>query len=128
DIVAIAIRIGTVRVVLVAVGFGKADHVEPVASPLLAVMRRSEQTLDQLLVGLRGLIVDEGVDFFGRRGQPEEVVGDSANEGRAIGLGGGLEALFAKARQYETVDRRTDPGVGDRRRGGFLPGLKCPIT
>jgi hypothetical protein len=38
--------------------------VEPVPAPALAVVRGSEQTVDQFLVSVRIRIVDEGVDFL----------------------------------------------------------------
>ena len=50
-------------VLLVAVGVGVAGQVEPAPGPALAVVRRGEQPVDQLLVGVRRRVVDERVDL-----------------------------------------------------------------
>ena len=51
-VIAVTVGVGTVGVVLVAVGFGEADDVEPMACPLLAVAWRGEEAIDQVFVGL----------------------------------------------------------------------------
>ncbi len=43
----------------VAAGIGIACHVQPVASPLLAVVRRSQQAIDQGFPGIRRFVLDE---------------------------------------------------------------------
>src|SRR5258706_7415328 len=56
------------------VTFREPCQVEPMPSPPLAVMRRSEQTIDKLLISSRRRITDKGVDFLDRwwqTGQPE---------------------------------------------------------
>ena len=55
-VIAIAIGVGTVHVVLVAVGLGEAHHVQPVAAPLLAIMRRGEQAVHHFLPGFGRLV------------------------------------------------------------------------
>ena len=47
---------------LVAVGVGVAGRVEPVERHPLAVARRGEQAIDDLLVGVRRRVGEEGVD------------------------------------------------------------------
>ena len=64
DVIAVAVGVGAMGVVLVAVGLGEADHVEPVAAPLLAVMRRGEQAVDHLFPGIGRLVAHEVVDFL----------------------------------------------------------------
>ena len=83
DVVAIAPgeRLGAVA--LVAVGLGVADQVEPVPAPLLAVVRRGEQAIDQLLVGRSrrsAKSFDERIDLLRRRRQPSQVVSDATNQ------------------------------------------------
>ena len=60
--------------------------VEPVASPAFAIARRSEQTVDELFVGLRILVVDEGFDFRERGRQAMEIERKAADERAAIGF------------------------------------------
>ena len=52
DVVAIAPGVGARLVGLEAVGLGVAGEVEPVAAPALAVVRRGEQAVDELLEGV----------------------------------------------------------------------------
>ena len=52
-VVAIPPGVGDVAVVLVALGLGEADHVEPVLRPALAVTGAGEQPVDHALVGVR---------------------------------------------------------------------------
>ena len=47
-------------------------------------MRRGEQAVDQLLIGIWGLVVDEIVDFLRRRRQAVQVEGDAADERRGV--------------------------------------------
>jgi hypothetical protein len=61
--VAIAPGVGKGRILLVAVAVGVARQVEPVPPPALAVMRRTENPLDQPLIGAGLGIVDKGVDL-----------------------------------------------------------------
>ena len=49
-----------------AAGVGVAHDVEPVHGLLLGVARRGQQAVDQLLVGVRRRVFQEGVDLFGR--------------------------------------------------------------
>ncbi len=65
-IVAIGPGVGPCAVGLVAVALGKANHVEPVLAPLLAIMVRRQQPIDQLFVGVGGGIRHEGGHFLGR--------------------------------------------------------------
>ena len=57
-------------VLAVAVRLGVAHQVEPVPRPSLAVSRRSQQAVDQPLVGIGRIVGVEGVDFLGVGGSP----------------------------------------------------------
>ena len=64
----VAVEVDLARLVfLVAVGVGIARGIEPDASPALAIMRRIEQPLDQLVIGIGAGIGQEGVDLRDRR-------------------------------------------------------------
>ncbi len=55
---------GTRAVFFIAVAIGIAREVEPVARPLLAVMRRIEQAIDQALVCVGPVVVKEFLNFL----------------------------------------------------------------
>ena len=63
---------------------GVANQVEPVAAPALAVARRGEQAVDQLLVGVARLVVDELVHLLRRGRQTVQVEVGAANQSAAI--------------------------------------------
>ena len=55
------------RVVFVAVGFGVAREVQPVAPPALAVVRGSQQTVEHFLIGIRRSVREKRVAFRERQ-------------------------------------------------------------
>ena len=131
-VIAIAIRIRAVHVVLVAVRFGEANHIQPVASPLFAVARRCQQPVDQLLPSVRRLIAHKRVDFLRCRRQAVQIEGDPANQRGSVGLGRRFQTGFLQACQDERIDRCFDPGLvlrgSEGRRSYVFSGLKCPMT
>ena len=98
-------------VLLVAVAVGVAREVEPGAGPALAVVRRGEQAVHGLLVGVGRGVGEEGIDLLERRRQADQVEREAAEEGLARGLGRGLEPFRLEARGDEAVDRRAGPRV-----------------
>ena len=94
DPVAIAEGVG-VGLFLFGVEFvvGIAGDVEPEAAPALTVAGRGEQSVDDFGEGVRGTIVEEGVDFVGGGRKTGEVVGGAADEGAFVGGGRGLESF-----------------------------------
>ncbi len=109
DVVAVGPGIGPQRVHLVAVALGEARHVQPVAAPALAVLRPGQQPVHQLLVGVRRLVLDEGVDFVRRRRQPDQVERHAADVRPPIRLGGGRQALRLQPGEDEGVDGVAHP-------------------
>ena len=104
---------------VIAVGVGVAREIEPLHGHALAVMRRVEQTIDLLLVGVGRLVGEERRDLFGSGRQAGEVEGDAAEQGDAVGFGRGLQAFGFEPGEDEVVDRIRDPrGVLHRRHGG----------
>ena len=99
-----------VTVALEGVGVGVADEVEPVASPLLAVVRRREQPVHHLFPGLRRIIGEEVTGFLLGRRQAGDAVGRPPQERPFIGLGWGGKPAASKCVADESVDR-----VGGRR-------------
>ncbi len=121
-----------VGVILEAVAFGEADYVEPMLTPAFAVVGVVEQALDQLLVGVRGPVVDEGADLGGGRRQAEQVEIDTPDEGEPVGLGRRAQALLLQTGENEGVNGILDPGaiggVGELGEGGLRPFLKRPVA
>ena len=105
DVVAVAPGVGANGILAIAVRLGIADQVEPVPRPSLAVPRRGQQAVDQALVGIGRIVGEERVDFLGGRGQPGQVEGRAADQGRLVGLGGGGQAVLEERLEDESVDR-----------------------
>src|SRR5205085_6530965 len=79
------------------------------ASPTLAVSRRCQQTVDQLLVCIRRSIFYEPL-HFGRRGrQSGEIEGSAANQRPLVGLWRRRELLRFEAADDESIDLIAGP-------------------
>jgi len=130
-VVAIAIGVGPVGVVFVAVRFSETDHIEPVPAPLLSIMLGGEQPVDDVGPRSWGTVANEGFDFFGRRGETGQIVSNTADQSDAIGLWGRFQAGFLESRKQERIDRSLNPrfvgGGGEGRRRYVLSRLKGPI-
>ena len=98
-----------VAIALETVGVGVADEVEPVTSPLLAVVRAREQPIDEPLVGVRRLVGDKRVDFRRCGRQARQVKRGASNERHAIGLGRWAQSLRFHLREEEAVDVASTP-------------------
>ncbi|MFM1944031.1 MAG: hypothetical protein RI897_3013 [Verrucomicrobiota bacterium] len=95
--------------------------------PAFAIARAGEDAVDEVFVGIGSGISGEGCDFGGCGGEAVHDEVESADEGGAIGCGGGLELVFGQLGLDEGVD-----GVGGGRglgggRRGVLEGLEGPV-
>jgi hypothetical protein len=125
DVVAVRPGVGAVAVLLVAVGFGVADEVQPVAAPALAVARVGEEALDLLLVGVGRRVLLERLELRRRGRQAVEVEAEPAQQRAAVGFRTGDQALGLQFR----VDEAVDLVARERIRGGrddVLHGLERP--
>ena len=95
---------GAAAVRLVAVGVGIAREIQPEPRPALAEVRRSEQPIHQLLVGVRAAVRHEVVHFLHVGRQPGQVEAQTADQRFARGLRRGREFLPLQPRQDEGVD------------------------
>src|SRR4029077_3808524 len=84
--------------------FGVARHVEPMPTPALAVLRRSQQTINQVVVGGRRGVVRESFYFFIGRFQAEQIDIGAPQERRGAGGGRRREPFLVESRQQERVD------------------------
>ena len=109
DIVAISPGMVAALVALEAMGVGIVRKIEPVPGEALPKMRRREETIDQLPIGIGSLILHEGLDRLRRRGQPMQVEGEPPNQRGPIGFGRGGKADLGAFRLDEGVDRMPLP-------------------
>ena len=89
----------------------------------MTVGGRGQESVDEFLVGERIGGLDEGGDFFRRRGESGGVEGDAADEDSALGFAGRRQAILGESGVDETIDR-----VGRLASGQFgeLDGLIGP--
>ena len=80
DVVAIAVCLRDRVVALVAARLGEAHQVEPVLPPAFAEVRRGQQPLDELPVGVGRGVVDECIDVHRSRWQTDEVEMQTADK------------------------------------------------
>ena len=81
------------------------------AAPALAVARRGQQAVDQLLVGVGRCVVDELLDLLRRRRQPVQVEVGAADQSAAVGLRrGSCRPFCLELGEDEGVDRIADRG------------------
>ena len=126
----VAIEPDAARLVLLeAVGVGVAGGVEPVPAPALAVVRRGEQPLDQLLVGVRrcrrrGTRRPPRASAAGRSGR-----GYSRRSSVTLSASGdGVSPSFSSRARTKRVDRRLRPGgVRHRRQRRADRRLEGPV-
>ena len=112
------------------------DDIEPVPGPALAVAGRGEHPLDEVFVGGRVSVGDEGIDLFRCRREAEEIEGEAADECPSVGHGRGTHPLFSERGPHEGVDRvavRFDArkrlkSLHRRRRIGVADRLPGPVV
>ncbi len=108
-------------VVRVAVAVGVTRQVEPVARLPLAVMGRSQQPVDQTLVGSFALVGQKRLDLVDLRRDAEQIQTQPADQGHAVRLGRGANAFPRQSFEDERVDRISDER-GVRCAGRGRPG------
>ena len=86
QVIAIGPGVGPRLVLVVAVRLAVVHDVHPVPRPPLAIMRRGQQPVDQLLVGQRIVVAHERVDLLRFRRKSQQIEGEPADERAPIGL------------------------------------------
>ena len=128
DPLAVAPRPGARAIFFVAIAIRVARQVEPVARPLLAVVRGIEQPVHIALVGVGARVGGEFAYLFGSGRQAGEVETDAAQQGELGGFGRGRDALLFQAGEDEIVDFVARPGaIAHRGRRGPLNFLEAPV-
>ena len=107
DVISIAPGVRLLAIALVAIAFGIAHQIQPVSSPALAIMGRSEQSIDQsfpLCIGWLPLKVGHG--FGTRRQSPQVEIGAPhllARRRRPTHR----QPFFLELREQQCIDRMT---------------------
>ena len=113
----------------IAVRVGITRGVKPVLAPALAVARRGQVALDEPVIGVGGLIVDEGRHFFRRRRQTGQVETEPPRQGGPL--------CFRRQRQAFLLERRQDKAIDGAAHTMFImlarerrtnDGLKRPVA
>ena len=129
DVVAIAPCVRHLDVVVQTRRVRVARHVEPVASPLLAISRGLQQTVDEPSECAGGLVCQEFLDFRFCGGEAVKVVLGAPQESESVSAGRRGKLLLLKPRQDEVVDRSLRPAFVLHARRPFRPdGLECPVA
>ena len=130
DPIAVGVGLLVVAVFLedVALRVGIAGDVEPMPGPAFAEARRGEQAIDGgFVLGIAG-VGGEGVEFFGRRRQADEVVIQPAIQGPRRSLGRRRKSFRFQSCEYESIDIVASCGrVRNVGRGGALWMLEGPV-
>src|SRR5688572_10189618 len=107
--VGVGVEVLGVAADLVGLVFGVAGEGEPEAGEALAESWGGEEAVDELLVGVGGLVGEEGAGFFGGGGEAGEVVGEAADEDFVWGFGGVGDVALFELGEDELVDGGADP-------------------
>ena len=126
-IVAVVPGVGDVVIELMPARVGIAGQIEPVPPPAFPEVGRSEQPIDDLLMGIGRLICQERLDRFRRGRQPQRVEVDPANPCPPIRFARRAQPRLFDLREQKTIDRRARPvGVLDGGRRHSVERLKRP--
>ena len=107
--VAVTPGLGIGQVPLLAGALGVPSDIQPVPAPALAVPLRREELVDDLLAGWpRGITLDRG-DLFGGRRQADEVEANPPQPDERLGVLDGLRSRFLLLRQDEIVHGTPGP-------------------
>ena len=137
DIIAVAPSGGPGVVGFEAIALGEACQIEPEQCPALAVLRRSEQPIDQLLIGVRRRVPDERVHVSRTWRQANQIEGKPTDELDAVRFRRRAQTGLFQLRENESINGIANPAIvpngrqwrsdrrskGPRLRVGFLPGL-----
>jgi hypothetical protein len=117
-VVAITPRVHEVHVGLKPARICVANHVQPAPSPALAITRRRQQSVDQLLISIRSRIVDELLHFLRRGRQPVQIEIGAPNQRAPAGGGDRVQSFVFQLGEDERINRITDPARILNYRGG----------
>ena len=88
-----------------------AGHVEPVVSTVLPVAWTCQQAVHDFFISIGRCVRHKFFNFFRRRRQSRQVVGNSPDQCAAVRLGRRLQAFFFEPGQHEIIYGVADPRV-----------------
>ena len=131
DPIAVGIGLLVVAVFLedVALRIGIAGDIEPMPSPAFAEARRCEQAIDGGLVFRVAGVGGEGVEFFGRWRQADQVVIQAGDTRREAELGAMAKVFWlpSRARMNRSISVRAAAACATFGGGGALGMLEGPV-
>ena len=92
-------------VVLIAIRIGIAGRFHPLPGHSFGVSIAVEQSVDQLLVGIRRLVREKRVHLLHRRRQSGEIERDPSNQGFLLRQGRRLKIAVLQSRENEMIHR-----------------------
>ena len=130
QVIAVAPRLGQIRIALAPVRLGVTHQIHPVPRPALAEVGRLQQAVHDRLEGLGRSVGGEGFDLRGSWRQARQRVRDAAQERVPVRLAGRSQAIPFQFRQDVAIHGRAGPILALHRwrlRGAhLLPGPMFP--
>ena len=105
----------------VALRIGVPRQVQPMPPPPLPVVGRIQQPVDQGLDRPGGIVVLEGIHFFRRRRQADQVELQPPEERPSVDERSGRQPFFVELREDEVIDGRPGPARRFHLGGGRIP-------
>ena len=118
DVVAVG-EDALVLVAVVADRVGEAGDIQPPDRHAFAEVRRGEQAVDLFFESIGRVVRDEGCGLGGRRRQPREIEGETAEQALLVRLGRKRRLLLGELGGDERVDRVLTAGRHRRHDRGF---------
>ena len=110
-------------------GVGITGHIQPVAGPMLSIMRRGQQAVHHLRESVRGRVLQKGLHRFVFRRQSGEIKRDAADQGPAVRRCRRLQTRLPQPLEDKTVHLLLTPRVARQAgRLGMADRLKGPQT
>jgi hypothetical protein len=109
DVVPVSPGVWVEMVCLEPSRIGVANHIQPMTAPALAVLRQSEQPINNFRKCVRRAIRYKGLHLFRRRRQPDQVKCNPPEKGTFVGGACRLETLFALLGLNKTINGVSGP-------------------
>ena len=94
-------------VVFEAVAFAKSSDIQPVPRPAFAIVRRRQQTVDEIFVGLVGWICQEFRNLLGSGRKSEQIETQPSDQRAFVGLWRTLKACVLQPCIHKRIDGGT---------------------
>ena len=125
----IAVRPNRARqIFFIAIGICVTRYIQPLAGPAFAIVRRSQQSIHNLVVGIRAAVREIVVDLLQRGRKADKIKAQTPDKSGAIRFRRRPHMFVFQTRQHESINRITDPlFILHRWQHGLDRWLKCPM-